>query len=277
MNYSRVVQEAIEIHRVSPVDVLGLGDATGEYAYLNSQRESYIRTVNDVDSLYKSDRSSTRILEIGSFLGTVSISLKTLGYRVSACDIPEFHESPSLRTLYEEHGIPFDGLNLRHAQLPYESNSFDVVIACEVVEHLNFNPLPVLKEINRVLRENGLLYVAMPNQVRVVNRMKLFFGKSIHNQIEDFFKQLDRHDNMIVGLHWREYALSETVQMVEAMGFETIRKYYFTGGADTRASTLKRGLRELLYSYPPFRPSQVVIGRKVAVPSYDFWLTDANS
>lgn len=277
VSYDAIVREAIEEQGVSPIDMLGLGDANGEYTYLNSQRASYIRTVNDVDSLNNRNGENVHVLEIGSFLGVVSISLKKLGYRVSACDIPEFHESQSLRNLYQEHGIPFDGVNLRHARLPYESGSFDLVVACEVVEHLNFNPLPVLGEINRVLKENGLLYIAMPNQVRFVNRMKLFFGQSIHNRIEDFSKQLDRQDNMIVGLHWREYALSETVQMVEAMGFEIVRQSLFTGEGDMGARLLKRGLRKLLYSYPPFRPSQVVIGRKVAVPIFNFWLTEANS
>lgn len=107
MNYNRIIQDVIEEHKVSPIDMLEIGDATGEYNYLNSQKESYIRTVRDIDNLYDNDRSSKNILEIGSFLGTVSISLKRIGYRVCALDIPEFYKSSSLRSLYEKNDIPY--------------------------------------------------------------------------------------------------------------------------------------------------------------------------
>ena len=122
MNYGKIVQNVIEKHKDSPIDMLGIGDTIGEYNYLNSHKDSYIRTVRDIDDLYKSSRTDRKVLEIGSFLGAVSISLKKIGYSVYALDIPEFYQSSSLRSLYEENDIPFTGLNLRKYQLPYESN-----------------------------------------------------------------------------------------------------------------------------------------------------------
>ncbi len=217
------------------------------------------------------------MLEIGSFLGPVSISLKKIGYSVSALDIPEFYNSSRLRDLYERNDIPFCGLNLRKFKLPYESNSFDVVVICEVIEHLNFNPLPVFNEINRVLKDSGYIYIGMPNQAHVINRIKLLLGKSIHNSVEELFNQLDRNLNMVVGLHWKEYTLDETLKVIEKMGFETAMKYYFKQEGHTKRGIFKKILKEALYCYPPFRPFQVVVGRKVSTPAYDFWLTDANS
>jgi len=277
MDYRALVRDVIESYRVSPIDMLGTGDLEGEYVYLRSQADSYVRTVREVDTLCISDRSDRHILELGSFLGPVSISLKRIGYDVSALDIPEFYECASLRTLYEAHGIPYCGVNLNHLPLPYASNSFDVVIACEVLEHLNFNPLPVLQEINRVMKTDGYVYIGMPNQSRIVNRVKLLRGESVHNPIQYFFRQLDRNDNMIVGLHWREYTLQETALMLELMGFAVFRKYYFKAKGCTDAGVLKAMLRDVIYSYPPFRPSQVVIGRKATAPVHNFWLTEANS
>jgi SAM-dependent methyltransferase len=276
MDYAKIIRGVIEEHKISPIDMRDIGDAAGEYAYLRSLEDSYIRTVRDVDCLYKNDRESRRILEIGSFLGAVSISLKKLGYSVSASDIPEYIESSSLRKLYEKNGIPFDGVNLKHSKLPYGSDTFDAVILCEVLEHLNFNPLPVLMEINRVLKKNGCIYLAMPNQARIGNRLKLLMGKSIHNPTRDFFAQLDRNDNMMVGLHWREYTLTETVWMLEKMGFEISSKYYFAEKTPP-GSILLMLLKKVLYAFPAFRPCQVVIARKVETPVHDFWRTDANS
>ena len=277
MNYDEIVKDVIEEFKISPIDMLGIGDASGEYAYLNNLKDSYVRTIRDVDNMFKRDRNGKKILEIGSFLGVVSISLKKLGFNVCALDIPEFYQSVALKSLYERNEIPFNGLNLRNSKLPQESNSLDAVIICEVMEHLNFNPLPVLQEINRVLKNDGYIYIGMPNQANLGNRIKLLKGRSIHNSIGDFFKQLDRNDNMIVGLHWREYTLDETMELIQKMGFDTVAKYYFHPAAHYKSNFLKEMLKKIAFSYPPFRSYQVVIGKKVSIPIYDFWLTDANS
>jgi len=147
---------------------------------------------------------------------------------------------------------------------------------CEVIEHLNFNPLPVLKEINRILHKDGFLYIGMPNQARILNRIRLLLGKSIHDSIDHYFRQLDKNDNMIVGLHWREYTLDETVEMTERLGFRTVRKYLFVEKYNTRKN-IKTLLASLAYTIPSLRPFQVIIGQKVADPAYDFWLTEASS
>jgi SAM-dependent methyltransferase len=277
MNYDKIVEEVIEGYKVSPIDMLEIGDASGEYTYLNTLKDSYVRTVRDVDNMFKDDSSCRSILEIGSFLGAVSLSLKKLRFNVCALDIPEFYQSSTLKSLYEKNGIPFTGLNLRNSKLPYESNSLDAVIICEVLEHLSFNPLPVLQEINRVLKDDGYIYIGMPNQTSLLNRIRLLTGKSIHNPINDFFSQLDRNDNMIVGLHWREYTLSETIQLIQKMGFDPVAEYYFQPAEQHKSNILKEILKKIAFSYPPFRSFQVVMGKKVSIPTYDFWLTDANS
>ena len=277
MNYDKIVTDVIEGYKASPIDMLGIGDASGEYTYLNTLKDSYVRTVRDIDNMFKGDRSCRNILEIGSFLGVVSISLKILGFNVCALDIPEFYKSSTLKSLYERNGIPFTGLNLRNSKLPQESKSLDAVVICEVIEHLNFNPLPVLQEINRVLKDDGNIYIGMPNQASLKNRIKLLLGRSIYNPVEDFFKQLDRNDNMIVGLHWREYTLNETIELIQKMGFDIVGKYYFQSAGQYKSNMLKAILRKIAFAYPPFKEFQVVIGKKVSIPTYDFWLTDSNS
>lgn len=277
MNYDKIVTDVIEGYKASPIDMLGTGDASGEYTYLNTLKDSYVRTVRDIDNMFKGDRSCRNILEIGSFLGVVSISLKILGFNVCALDIPEFYKSSTLKSLYERNGIPFTGLNLRNSKLPQESKSLDAVVICEVIEHLNFNPLPVLQEINRVLKDDGNIYIGMPNQASLKNRIKLLLGRSIYNPVEDFFKQLDRNDNMIVGLHWREYTLNETIELIQKMGFDIVGKYYFQSAGQYKSNMLKAILRKIAFAYPPFKEFQVVIGKKVSIPTYDFWLTDSNS
>jgi len=126
-------------------------------------KDTYLRTILDIDIALASEKKDEKILEIGALFGVVSKSLKSIGYTVFALDIPEFYQSQALQALYVAAQIPFTGVNLRHSKLPYESGYFDAVILCEVIEHLNCNPLPTIKEINRVLKPGGLLYIGTPN------------------------------------------------------------------------------------------------------------------
>jgi hypothetical protein len=116
----------------------------------------------------------------------------------------------------------------------------------------------------------------MPNQASITNRINLLRGKSIHNPVQHFFSQLDKSKNMIVGLHWREYTLSETIEILGKMGFQIKKAYYFNT-VPLNNSWLKSILDFFVYIVPSFRHFQVVIGQKCNKMNYSFWLTDANS
>jgi len=55
--------------------------------------------------------------------------------------------------------------------LPYAGESFDIIVSCETIEHL-VDPLAALKEMARVCRAGGLLYLTTPNYF---NAMGLYF------------------------------------------------------------------------------------------------------
>ncbi|MDI6807226.1 MAG: class I SAM-dependent methyltransferase [Candidatus Aenigmarchaeota archaeon] len=54
--------------------------------------------------------------------------------------------------------------------IPFKDNSFDTVIAGELIEHL-VNPEKFLRESNRILRKNGILIITTPNKKSWVNRL----------------------------------------------------------------------------------------------------------
>ena len=78
-----VLQE-LENRSRAPIDLLELNDGEGESLYILRQRHSYIRTVTDVVSCFANqDPCKIRILEIGAYLGIVSVSLKKIGFDVA--------------------------------------------------------------------------------------------------------------------------------------------------------------------------------------------------
>jgi len=141
------------------------------------------------------------------------------------------------------------------------------------LEHLNFNPIPTLLEISRVLKTGGHLYLAMPNLARLSNRVKLLLGMQIYSSIDALFLQLSPKTNMIVGIHWREYTMDETKELLRRLGFAIERAYFH---ASQYATTDL--MRKLLFTaVPQWRPTQVVVGRKERVPQIEVWRTEANS
>lgn len=260
MNDELVLDGFLGELRAQPVDILGLGDGAGECSYLAALRDSYLRTIRDVIGLARPARERSLVVEIGSFLGPVAITLRRLGYRVEATEFPAFHRSAALQSLYARNDVPFFAVDLKDAVLPFADGSVDLIVVCETLEHLNFNPLPCLAEISRVLAPGGHVYIGMPNQASLWNRLRLLTGRSVHDPISAFFDHLDARRNYSVGLHWREYTLAETTELVERMGFETVRSYFYQPG---RAIHSLRDLGVVLATlYPPFKRSLVVTARK---------------
>ncbi len=83
------------------------------------------------------------ILEVGKGNGIVSEYLKKLGYQVTTCDFDE-----NLKPDYVE--------DIR--KLSFSENSFDAVLAYEVLEHLPFQDFEkALEELKRVSKKNILI------------------------------------------------------------------------------------------------------------------------
>ncbi len=67
-----------------------------------------------------------------------------------------------------------------NAEFPFEKESFDVVIACEIMEHLYYTN-PFLKKISSILKSGGLFLGSVPNSFRVRNRLKFLTGKQFES------------------------------------------------------------------------------------------------
>jgi len=107
--------------------------------------------------------------------------------------------------------LDFDHFNLEESRFPYETGSFDVVVFCEIIEHLLMNPVHTLKEIRRVLKPGGLLVVTTPNVARMNNVLAMADGLSIYDPYSGFGPY---------GRHNREFTMHELVELLKFSGFE---------------------------------------------------------
>lgn len=70
-------------------------------------------------------------------------------------------------------GLPIDPNVDLMKPLPYESESYDLVVLSEVIEHLP-DFIPILREVGRVLRPGGYFVMTTPNIGRLHSRLKFF-------------------------------------------------------------------------------------------------------
>jgi 2-polyprenyl-3-methyl-5-hydroxy-6-metoxy-1,4-benzoquinol methylase len=108
------------------------------------------------------------LLEIGCGRGDFLRISQCSGFSVSGCDIFGGHiPEVSGATLY-------DGTL---SEVNFPENAFDVVVMRNVLEHV-FDPETELKEIRRILKPNGYLYVKVPNVAFEYGlKCRLVFGR----------------------------------------------------------------------------------------------------
>jgi SAM-dependent methyltransferase len=255
-----LVDETLEEFQGFDLDPYGQHKAKdGVPTYLRAHRHEYIRTLNDVLA-FAERHECKRVLEIGAFFGVVSVCLSKRGFAVSAVDIPEYMLMAEQKRRYEHYAIDTAGVRLQDYLLPFEDESFDVVIMCEVLEHLNFNPLPLLKEINRIGRPDSLFYLSLPNLAQYMKRLRLLFGRPILIPIQSYFDQLDPDKLEIVNDHWREYTGPEIRELLERMGYRIERQYYFSVVETFKKPSLKNRLTRTVYKlFPAFKENQTTL------------------
>jgi len=262
MEIRKVLNQIIEEFNESPPDIDGTGNPNGQKKYLNIMKDSYLITLERCLNIF--DNRKANICELGSFLGIVSKSLKHFGHDVIACDIPYFYNRQSTKNYFKKSSIKSLAFNLRNYEIPILTSSQDLVIACEIIEHLNFNPLPIIKEINRILKVGGYFYIATPNSNSLVKKLRfLFLDKQPSFTVKQFFQQLDSSQNMIVGLHWREYSNKEILEMVLPFGFELCYKNMISDIGYKHGNLLKKILKKVIFLLPGCKPNQVLLFRKI--------------
>jgi hypothetical protein len=103
-------------------------------------------------------------------------------------------------------------LNLEEDVFPAEIAEYDAIILCEVIEHMEVDPMHLMSEINRVCAKNGRLYLTTPNSTsaRIVYKV-------INGYHPSFFMQYAKSRSLY--RHNFEYTPKLASTLLHAAGF----------------------------------------------------------
>ena len=94
---------------------------------------------------------------------------------------------------------------------------YDIIIFCEVLEHLHTSPSHVFTFLKTIMERGAVIILQTPNAVALGNRKKMLFGKNPFDLI--------REDETNPG-HFREYTRQEIIQYSEAVSLKIDRFFY---------------------------------------------------
>ncbi len=110
------------------------------------------------------------ILDIGCGNGYFLDRLKESGFmNLYGVDLANFLANKS-----HKHRV----VDINVEKLPFENKSFDVIIATQVLEHLE-NYFLILQETERVLKKGGYFIFAIPNQFNIFAKIKFLFSGNV--------------------------------------------------------------------------------------------------
>lgn len=220
-----------------------------------------VRYYSILDTIQKlANGQKLRILDIGCFPYHIGYALEMMGHDVYG--ISSHHEPIKNKNIAI--------VNIEQEKFPYKNGFFDMVLCNEVIEHLPQSPIPVLREIHRVLKKEGYAMVTTPNIARSINRGKLLFGKNIMYPTSVFFENNGKGNN-IYHRHNREYILGELEELFRKSSFEIIKNNCFISytpfrkreNPDSVLLFLGKFLNYLLMlAMPSLRDTLLVIGKK---------------
>ncbi|MDM7987065.1 MAG: methyltransferase domain-containing protein [Smithella sp.] len=171
---------------------------------------------------------------------------------------------------HERHGIAFKHFNVEYDEFPFKKNTYDLVLFCEIIEHLTADPVHSLVQINRLLKNGGHIIITTPNVLRYENVIKLILGKNIQDHYSGYGAY---------GRHNREYTPRELRLLVESLGYRVERLYTkVTGSINIEGFSIKKFRRLIQLLTTKNRGSNIfLLARKVSDAAYAYprWLFES--
>lgn len=183
--------------------------------------ETHLKRFNETTDLLEK-LTGDRVVEIGA-TDYVPLKLQELGFsEIWGTIFTDDPEKKRYRKTIEAMGLscPMEvaSVNLEHDFFPVSDGYFDAIVFCEVLEHLDIDPMFVMTEFNRIIKSGGKILLTTPNSASANNFWAIFKGYRPH-----FFTQYEK--NRSPYRHNFEYDIHMVYRVLDWAGFEIEELY----------------------------------------------------
>lgn len=107
------------------------------------------------------NNAGLKVIDVGCRIGTTIWKLRQMGYNAVGIDINQEYVERAI----ERSGCEVWKMNANNMAFP--DKHFDIIICTETLEHVD-NQLVALEEFERVLKDNGKIFLSVPNPNHLV-------------------------------------------------------------------------------------------------------------
>ncbi len=120
-------------------------------------------------------------------------------------------------------------IDLNSDKLPFPENYFDSITMLAVIEHL-VEPYHIIDEVKRVIKDNGVFIIGVPNVASLSNRLRIIVGRRPRTSFDAGWD----------GGHLLYFTPKDLRELLESYNFEIIGRY---------ATGNLQWLRKLFFSF----------------------------
>jgi 2-polyprenyl-3-methyl-5-hydroxy-6-metoxy-1,4-benzoquinol methylase len=258
MNYHRLMNKLKEIF---PFE---------NYIKENSGGDAY-QTVFSIATQYLPEKSN--VLDFGSGPCDKTAVVALLGHNCIAYDDmqDEWHkESDNSRKILEfSKKIGVQLINTLESSVSSQDVVFDMIMLNDVIEHLHESPKDILLSLLDLLKDDGVLFITVPNAGNIKKRLSLLMGGTNLPSFESYYW----YPGLWRG-HIREYVHNDLIELSNFLDLEVELIY----GCDHMLENVPTWLLPLYKFvtrfFPKWKDSWVLVARKK--PNWSPLLTQEN-
>lgn len=133
-----------------------------------------------------------RVCDIGGGLGLLTPGCAAFGFKCTLVD--DFRDEINLRSdnraleVHRRYGVSVLSRDLTADPLDFEPNTFKIITAMDVLEHLHHSPKKLLHGLKRALVPDGVLIISMPNCCNLRKRISSLLGTGHWSAMKDWYE-----------------------------------------------------------------------------------------
>jgi len=225
--------------------------------YTNRHLESYRHIISTIERHLP---KGAAILDYGAGMCDKTVLAQLRGYTCTAAD--DFQNPLHAEADYSEGIVEFAksfGVNVCRVDgsLPFQRESFDMVMLHDVIEHLHDSPREVLNDLVELLRPRGYLFITVPSAVNIRKRLDVLFGRTNLPRYDTFYWYPGPWRG-----HVREYTRGDLEALSRYLDVDCVELHPCHHMLNVVPRGLRIAYRAVTFAFPSWRDSWCLVARK---------------